>query len=729
MSRTGSASRNFAIRGNLVPYPRSVRWFKGQVTFASPPEIEISAAADTKERLSAEQIQTRFQELGNGKRKVIVRLGSLATVEDSDSWLPNGRKRFSRLPSNQGYILKVERRRVTLLGKSPLGTLYGAQTFLQLIAKRNDKLVAPCVEIMDYPAVENRVLAPAMSWYSGYGRVGFASQLWGWEQWKSFVDWCLAHKINGLNVCIYGYYPFQFEEYPESVFKDVEMKTWVREVGGEMTIRYTHPNVQHEFLQELIRYANARGISVLCYFGLNTFNGGYALAHPESRYHSKNPEKYRQFKYNLCPSRDDTRNYLEASVRKLLRLGFNGIVLEESEGSGFCECDRCTRAYWSEEMDSRKALHRADYELFNRLYKVIKEEDPKAVVGVRLWRMGSEMGVDYLRENKKQIPSDTLIFWSNGMDYEKFKGWVEVFGPDRIMGQDAELLGFSALYAGLFYLVPEQYSSYIKYVDPSFEPSYPQSLYNDIRQYVQAAEHGCGGVTGYAFTWNGWEIAPLSLAQFGWNPKAFEARKFIAYGYSHLFGARVGPLVAKAALGLPIVLESRVCEVEVSVTRGDPVSAGLGALTSLQVPTKFGEGRGEILELKEDVRKAGRSLNLIQRALRSNLDLPSRMSLRYLENAAKRTIRICKAGVEYRKALELERKERPSRERIEAHLQSSLEDMVEDHLIVRENSFDLTEEFHERITKAIETIRGRLARWSASGSLPKEHVPKSSPSV
>lgn len=698
---------------DLVPYPKHLRLLREKVVFTSAPKIELSPRAEGREKLSAQLVLGALGQSENGKEEKVLRIGSLTTLGRANVWLtPRQHSSLLEMKSEQGYILIVGRSGITIVGKSPLGALYGAQTLLQLVERDKSGSVVPLVEIRDYPAVECRVLAPAISWYAGYGRVGFASQLWGWDQWRWFLDWCLNHKVNGLNLCIYGYYPFRFEEYPESILEGVEVRTWAKEIGEELTVRYTHPNVQREFLPRMIKYANARGISVYCYFGLNTFNGGYALAHPESRYYSRNPEKYRQFRYNLCPSREDTRKFLEASVRKLLSLGFNGIVFEESEGSGFCECENCKTAYYDKEMDSRTALHRANYELFNHLAKLIKEEDPKALVGVRMWRMGSEMDVDYLRENKSKIPSDTLIFWSNGIDYQKFKEWVEVFGPERIMGQDAELLGFSTLYAGLIYMLPEQYSNYVRYVDPEYEPSYPQTLFNDIRQYKQAAVHVCRGVTGYSFNWNGWEIAPLSLAQYGWNPSKFTTEKFLAHGYRHLFGPVAGPLVAKATLELPIVLETRVCEGGEMVPRDDPVSGGLAGLTSLQVPTRFGEGKGEIRALREDLKRAKNSLKLAQKTHDVKLEPEYRRSVRYLENAARRTISICRAGIEYRKALALEKRKPPPREAIISHLTSSLDHLEADYLVVKESTFDLTDEFYERIADALKTVRSRLDKWT-----------------
>ncbi len=82
MSGRVSPEAGTFLRTSLVPYPRRVRFFEGRVTFTSSPEVEIPAEPDSKERLSAEQVQIRFQELGVVKGEVLVRLGSLETVRD-----------------------------------------------------------------------------------------------------------------------------------------------------------------------------------------------------------------------------------------------------------------------------------------------------------------------------------------------------------------------------------------------------------------------------------------------------------------------------------------------------------------------------------------------------------------------------------------------------------------------------------------------------------------------
>jgi len=643
-------------------------------------------------------------------------MGSVSTLKDLDRWLTEEEIRRLKSVGDQGYLLKAERKAITIVGNAPIGALYGAQTFLQLLRFRPDRkgFTFPCLRILDYPLIEKRFLAPAMTWYAGYGRIGFCMQLWGWEQWKWFIDWCLEHKLNGLNLCIYGYYPFRFDEYPETVLKDLEMNTWVREADGEISIRYTHPNVTNEFLPRLIKYANDRGIEIYCYFGLDTFNGGYAVAHPESCYFSTNPEKFRQFKYNLCPSREDVISYLERSVRKLMDIGFNGIVFEESEGSVFCECQECQRRYYAADNDPRAALHRASYELLKLFHRVMKEAKPDAILGVRMWRQGSEMGTEYLKKQKDLIPSDALLYWSNGIDYERFTGWIEAFGPERIMGQDAEALAWAATYGRLIFLVPEQYSSYVSFVDSSYEPGFPQNLWSDIRQYQQAAKYRCGGVTGYAFDWHGWEIGPLSLAQYGWNPNIpMKPEDFVEYGYQHLFGRKIGSMVAEGTLNLPIVLESRICEDVIKpVSRDDPMKEGLVGCVALSIPTKFGEGKGEMKALAADLRKARKSLETVRKITRRFRGDPHYLkSLTFLENASERTMKICKAGIDYRKALQLEKATNPRARRIIRYLRSALDSAEDNYRIVRENNFDLTDEFFLRTRRSIEIINRRLEKW------------------
>jgi len=62
----------------------------------------------------------------------------------------------------------------------------------------NTVYTLPSCEIVDYPSVEVRAVAPTFSWYSGYGRLGFDMQLWGYDEWVEYLYQCVDQKIINL---------------------------------------------------------------------------------------------------------------------------------------------------------------------------------------------------------------------------------------------------------------------------------------------------------------------------------------------------------------------------------------------------------------------------------------------------------------------------------------------------------------------------------------------------
>ena len=94
--------------------------------------------------------------------------------------------------------------------------------------------------IEDWPDVEVRAVSNTFTWYAGYGRMGFDMQLWGGEEWKEYLNICSDLKINHFNMCMYGYWPFEFPEYPETVLKGMPMEVYGiarAETGWRCTIR------------------------------------------------------------------------------------------------------------------------------------------------------------------------------------------------------------------------------------------------------------------------------------------------------------------------------------------------------------------------------------------------------------------------------------------------------------------------------------------------------------
>src|SRR5215469_4219807 len=251
---------------NLVPYPQRVTVRPGTITITSTPDIIVLSAAGAKEKIGQEQLQAFFHKESTasdraGKHVRIV-LGSLEGTQPVSSWLDSKEIDLLKNLNSQGYILRVDNARVVVMGRTDQGTLYGVQTLIQMLSQSQPEMKLPLMEIEDYPEVPDRYVDMTFAWYAYYGSIyfGFGSQLWNEQQWRWFIDWCLRHKLNGIDLCIYGYWPFTFPAYPESTLTNVPVKTFDSKTGETSIVRMTHPNIEREFLPALIRYAQDRGI-------------------------------------------------------------------------------------------------------------------------------------------------------------------------------------------------------------------------------------------------------------------------------------------------------------------------------------------------------------------------------------------------------------------------------------------------------------------------------------
>jgi hypothetical protein len=184
---------------------------------------------------------------------------------------------------SQGYYLKIKKDEIILKFNNKAGYINGITSIKQLIQEKNNAYVLPCCEITDWPSIPVRAIAPTFSWYAGYGRIGFDSQLWGFDEWVEYLNIALDNKINQFNLLMYGFWPFELAEYPETVFSDVPVKIWNAENRRWLIIRYTHPNLEDPYLEDFIELAHKLEVNVFAYVGLNSYNGAYSIAHPEAR--------------------------------------------------------------------------------------------------------------------------------------------------------------------------------------------------------------------------------------------------------------------------------------------------------------------------------------------------------------------------------------------------------------------------------------------------------------
>ncbi|MGC2402168.1 MAG: glycoside hydrolase family 20 zincin-like fold domain-containing protein [Acidobacteriaceae bacterium] len=543
---------------NLVPYPQRVTIKPGTLTITSLPAIHFLSGAGAKEILGQEQLSSFFHKRiasAETAKRVRIELGSLENRQNVSSWLNSEETTVLRGLSSQAYILRIDSSQIAIIGRTELGTLYGVQTLIQMLSQSQPEMRLPLLEIEDYPEVPDRYVDVTFSWYAHYGAIdiGFGTQLWGEDQWRWFIDWCLAHKINGVDLCIYGYWPFTFQKYPESTLTNIPIKTYDPKNGKVTIVRMSHPNIEREFLPALIRYAQERGIRVNAYIGLNTFDGGYAKEHPQSQVFAGKT-------YALDLSNPAARQYLRDSLRRTMQMGFDGITFEMIEfPSSVCTNSECISKYWAgndivpnsvPKLTPLPVRIRADADLLNDLYKVIADEKPRADVGLIYHRIVEMYGwgpgtLEAFRQFRAMIPKE--VYFLQGpraprdgtIEGSEFEKWVNIAERETYRHSD-NIGGDAAFYTRRLYINN----------DPATRGDQPvASLEWEIAQHRAAARVHLHGATGYAFEWYGDEIYPLILAQYGWRssgPEGVSDHGFLEYASQSMYGKKVGTLVAEA---------------------------------------------------------------------------------------------------------------------------------------------------------------------------------------
>jgi len=433
------------------------------------------------------------------------------------------------------------------------GFLNALSILKQLISKKDDTFSFPHVEIYDYPNIEVRSISTTFAWYAGYSRVGFDSQLWDYEGWKEFIDICSDLKINQVNMCMYGYWPFRFEEFPETTLSNYPMNVWNKENKTWIEILYTHPNIVNVFLPDLINYAHERFIKIFAYIGLNSYNGGYSNIYKDRRAVTPEDRYYNNFDF-LCLSDERNIDYLKKSIRKIVEIGLDGIIFEESEENyWYCSCERCKQKYLSRVSKPSDAKHLANYDLLKILHGVIKETNSHCEVGLRAWREEPfEKEVVYLEKARDSIPQDVYLYWAPGPynPESEFEKWVKIFGPHRICARDQEGNAYSASMGRLFYM----FKSNI--LCPEKEHLY-WSIEKDIDQYIGAVRNKCRGINGYIFEYYAYFMHLFAAAQYGWNAD-FREEEFYQYALESVFGENLATDILYVYRNMKLIHETQL---------------------------------------------------------------------------------------------------------------------------------------------------------------------------
>src|SRR5699024_8335965 len=184
------------------------------------------------------------------------------------------------------------------------------------------------------------------------------------------------------------------------------------------------------------------GVKLFAYVGLNSYNGGWTIAHPEKRMIPPEGSGFLNDFDSACLSDPETVEYILTAMRTIAELGFDGYALEESEeGFWFCQCDRCQARWGGPDVTPGEAKHAANLDLLHQIYREVRSVKADIVVGIRAFRQPPlEKDPQWLREVAATVPDDVVLFWAPGLyvPEAEFTKWVDTFGAHRIWGRDTE---------------------------------------------------------------------------------------------------------------------------------------------------------------------------------------------------------------------------------------------------------------------------------------------------
>jgi hypothetical protein len=239
--------------------------------------------------LLATELERRLQQRFGGKAG---KGGGVKMIFALDAKnLPVDAERIGRhlatLRDREGYVLSAVNEGgqdyVLVAGKSEAALWRAFSSLAQLIEEKDGQLSLPGVELIDYPQMQQRGLLVDLG---GQGfMVGQAR--WEFGQWKEFVDWMVDHKLNELWLEFIGSgrlmgnldpakgewigFSLPLQSYPELVARDRPIQRWDEAQQKVVADKYTSPNVRHEFVRELIDYAQVRGIKCVLLIGYDYF--------------------------------------------------------------------------------------------------------------------------------------------------------------------------------------------------------------------------------------------------------------------------------------------------------------------------------------------------------------------------------------------------------------------------------------------------------------------------
>src|SRR5437868_3203399 len=206
-------------------------------------------------------------------------------------------KEIQEVGEDESYVLEVTTAGATLTAPTPLGTLYGLETFLQLVDVTSDGFAAPALTIQDHPRFPWRGLMI--------------------DSARHFIPLeVIRRNLNGMEAAKMNVFHWHLTD--NQGFR-VESKKFpkLQELGSD-GLYYTQ-----EEIRDLIAYARDRGIRVVPEFEMPGHSTAFFVGHPEL---ASGPgpyeieRKWGIFDPAMDPTNEKTYKFLDDLVAEMTKL-------------------------------------------------------------------------------------------------------------------------------------------------------------------------------------------------------------------------------------------------------------------------------------------------------------------------------------------------------------------------------------------------------------------------
>jgi hexosaminidase len=281
-------------RVNLMPMPSSLQLGTGQLLINQTFSIAASGAHDGSLDRGQQRFMTQLSQL-TGIR--FLQRSSGAAHPTLQIHAEHGREAIQKLGEDESYQLTVNDSGAQLRAATPLGALYGLQTFLQLVEATPNGFAVPAVTIKDQPRFAWRGLL-----------IDVSRHFIPLDVLKRNLDGMATVKMNVLH----------FHLSDDQGFR-VESKRFPKlHTEGSDGQYYTQAE-----LREFLDYAHDRGIRVVPEFDMPGHSRSWLVAYPEL---ASSPGPYKIDPIDpgpdavIDPTREDTYKFLDKFVEEMGKL-------------------------------------------------------------------------------------------------------------------------------------------------------------------------------------------------------------------------------------------------------------------------------------------------------------------------------------------------------------------------------------------------------------------------